>query len=83
MNRRGFLKGILASGVAPYVVTTAGVLMPVRKLLVPPVLYESWAERVAAPGVVYYTDFILSTEAIPAPIVMEDGWVRRSRRAVC
>lgn len=32
MNRRGFLKSILAAGVAPYVVTTAGVLMPVRDL---------------------------------------------------
>ena len=29
MNRRGFLQGILAAGVAPFVVTTAGVLMPV------------------------------------------------------
>ena len=32
MNRRGFLKSILAAGVAPYVVTTAGVLMPVRQI---------------------------------------------------
>jgi len=29
MNRRGFLQAILAAGVAPFVVTTAGVLMPV------------------------------------------------------
>jgi hypothetical protein len=35
MNRRGFLRSILAAGVAPYVVTTAGVLMPVRKLVTP------------------------------------------------
>lgn len=28
MNRRGFLKSILAAGVAPYVSTMAGVLMP-------------------------------------------------------
>lgn len=35
VTRRGFLNGILAAGVAPYVVTTAGVLMPVRKLWVP------------------------------------------------
>lgn len=32
MNRRGFMKAILAAGVAPYVVTSAGVLMPVRKI---------------------------------------------------
>lgn len=32
MNRRGFLKGILAAGIAPYVVTSSGVLMPVRSL---------------------------------------------------
>lgn len=35
MNRRRFLKSILAAGVAPYVVTTAGVLMPVHALAVP------------------------------------------------
>jgi hypothetical protein len=35
VNRRGFLKGILATGVAPYVVTTAGVLMPVSDLWKP------------------------------------------------
>lgn len=33
MNRRGFLRGILAAGVAPYVQTAAGVLMPVTKVL--------------------------------------------------
>lgn len=38
MNRRGFMKSILAAGVAPYVVTTAGVLMPVRRLWKPPTL---------------------------------------------
>lgn len=32
MNRRSFLASILASGVAPYVVTGAGVLMPCRSL---------------------------------------------------
>lgn len=32
MDRRGFLRGILAAGVAPYVSTVAGVLMPVRKI---------------------------------------------------
>lgn len=39
MNRRGFLKGMLAAGVAPYVVTTSGVLMPVRKIITPDVLF--------------------------------------------
>lgn len=33
VDRRGFLKSILAAGVAPYVVTSAGVLMPVKKIL--------------------------------------------------
>lgn len=43
MNRRGFLQAILASATAPYVVTTAGVLMPVKKILVPPILViEPW-----------------------------------------
>lgn len=35
MNRRGFLQAILASATAPYVITTAGVLMPVKKIFVP------------------------------------------------
>ena len=42
MNRRGFLRGmtaILASRVAPYVSTAAGVLMPVRKLWTPSPCY--------------------------------------------
>ena len=38
MNRRGFLQAILALGVAPYVVTTAGVLMPVRQVITIPSL---------------------------------------------
>jgi hypothetical protein len=33
MNRRSFMKSILAAGVAPYICTTAGVLMPVRRTL--------------------------------------------------
>lgn len=32
MNRRSFLQTILASATAPYVVTTAGVLMPLGKV---------------------------------------------------
>lgn len=35
MNRRGFLQGILAAGVAPYVSTAAGVLMPVKSIINP------------------------------------------------
>lgn len=31
-TRRGFLQAILAAGVAPYVSTTAGVLMPVKRI---------------------------------------------------
>lgn len=35
MNRRGFIAGILAAGAAPWVCTKAGVLMPVRQIVVP------------------------------------------------
>lgn len=35
MNRRGFLQAILAAGVAPYVVTAAGVLMPGKAIALP------------------------------------------------
>jgi len=34
MNRRGFLKAILAAGTAPYIISS-GVLMPVKKILLP------------------------------------------------
>jgi hypothetical protein len=33
MNRRGFLRSMLAAAAAPYVITTAGVLMPVRQIV--------------------------------------------------
>lgn len=34
MNRRGLMSGILAAGIAPYVVK-AGILMPVRQIWTP------------------------------------------------
>lgn len=40
MNRRGFLQAILAAGVAPWAITKAGVLMPVRKVIVPEISWE-------------------------------------------
>ena len=36
MDRRGFMQSILAAGIAPWVVTSAGVLMPVRKVIAAP-----------------------------------------------
>jgi len=41
MNRRSFMQSILAAGIAPYVCTTAGVLMPVRgaSILLPDAWY--------------------------------------------
>lgn len=36
MNRRGFLKVATAAVAAPYVITTPGLLMPVKKLWTPP-----------------------------------------------
>ncbi len=40
MNRRGFLQAILASAVAPWVITKAGVLMPGRGVTVPRFLWH-------------------------------------------
>lgn len=37
MNRRTFIGSILATGVAPYIVTTSGLLMPIKALAVPTV----------------------------------------------
>lgn len=51
MNRRSFLQACLASATAPYVVTTAGVLMPVKSLWTPPAWpwpEENYAYRWAA-----------------------------------
>ncbi len=36
MNRRSFMQSILAASAAPWVCTTAGVLMPVRKIIASP-----------------------------------------------
>jgi hypothetical protein len=35
VERRGFLKGILALSIAPAVITTPGLLMPVRSIITP------------------------------------------------
>ncbi len=40
MNRRGFLKGILAAGAAPWVCTAGGILMPVKVLAVPDSIFR-------------------------------------------
>ena len=36
MNRRGFMQSILAASVAPWICTTSGILMPVRKVIAAP-----------------------------------------------
>jgi hypothetical protein len=59
MNRRGFLKSILAAGIAPYVVTTAGVLMPIRQIVTAPLLFVYTASR--------------SDPLAQRPMVMENG----------
>lgn len=44
IGRRGFLKGmaaILASGIAPSIITTPGLLMPGRGIIVPP-MADAW-----------------------------------------
>jgi hypothetical protein len=35
VNRRGLLRGILATGVAPFVCTTSGILMPGKAIMYP------------------------------------------------
>lgn len=50
VTRRGFLKGmagILAAAAAPAIITTPGLLMPVRKIIVPPGAREvqEWLEE--------------------------------------
>lgn len=44
VDRRNFMKGILAAGVAPYVITTPGLLMPVRQIWMPPKFPWLWPE---------------------------------------
>jgi len=48
MNRRSFMQAILAAGVAPYVCTTSGVLMPVRAIAEPSLVVLSDARMVEA-----------------------------------
>lgn len=51
MNRRGFLAGILASGVAPAAVGSS-ILMPVRKLVAPQWIGVDLALKIDEAGVV-------------------------------
>lgn len=65
MNRRGFLQGILAAGVAPYVSTAAEVLMPVKQIVSPPVVglddafLKAFEENLRYTWHQYRPDFIL------------------------
>lgn len=70
MNRRGFLKAILAAGVAPYVVTTAGVLMPVEKIVTVVVITLEKVRRAAE---------ILRAQNVPD---LERFWLEACERAV-
>lgn len=51
MNRRGFLQSILVAGVAPYVITSSGVLMPIRQRIIKPAYhyvrasYREWTDE--------------------------------------
>ena len=75
MNRRGFLQGILSAGVAPYVCTAAGVLMPVKKIVTAP----SYLTDPDAWHII--TDKQMAIEAIHQGdlIVFEPGGVRRAQ----
>lgn len=88
MNRRGFMRSILAAGIAPYVVTAAGVLMPVRRIVSAPagVLTEEflrsymnnvWRELSRAPA----PDFIYKGVPIYCdPTMPVDYWRAEARR---
>lgn len=76
MNRRGLLKGIFAAGMAP-AIAKAGVLMPVRKIIVPD---EAWPDLSAdddfplTKSGVYVTEIDYS-EVIPASPNEVFGWI--------
>ena len=69
MNRRGFLRGILAAGVAPYVSTAAGMLMPVKKLVAPVTVTTVTGMKLmnAYFGTIEGFRFIQSERPIPQP----------------
>lgn len=71
VNRRNFMQAILAAGVAPYVVTTAGVLMPVRQIMAGPLPLDLAAEAflklaVAASAVAVEASHLHMLQATPA-----------------
>lgn len=77
MNRRGFLKTILASGIAPYVVTSSGVLMPCRALAGAGVSLHLWHTEwidpfALAPSNIMVFEFSPSTVAQARLLVR--GW---------
>lgn len=62
MNRRGFIKTILAAGMAPAVVR-GGILMPVRQLWTPPALIVTLYDMDGAPVVTQSAEMIFDGSA--------------------
>lgn len=50
MNRRSFIQSILAIGAAPAIITTPGVLMPVRRILSLDEVVPTWIRAVFSGG---------------------------------
>lgn len=84
-TRRGFLGAILAAGVAP-AFAGSGVLMPVKKLWVPPVLGMDWAidDEMQSSMILWGDGIHDDTRAMQAfldgkPVVRADNGQRLSR----
>lgn len=61
MNRRNFLEGIIAAAVAPAFVKTAGLLMPIKPLIVIPEITFHTADEFDRQQFLIYTELSLAS----------------------
>ncbi len=77
MDRRNFLAGIIAASVAPAFIKTAGLLMPIKPLIIEPAFLfpESQWQYVKQEiqGKIYTATFAIDSEL---PVIVPKGMVR-------
>lgn len=74
MNRRSFMQSILAAGVAPWIVTSAGVLMPVRKQIED--VIPQWMIDVVIKEQQFKRNTVDHFVQLPQPVVGREYFIR-------
>jgi hypothetical protein len=83
VNRRGFLAGVLAAGIAPAIICTPGILMPVRKIAVPQFPDVIYGEPITLTSADIFKRFD-GSEFYPSPLGEDNyakkrsAWMRKS-----